>query len=108
MKKTVIGILCALVLLLILYGCCLKQYLTLENVQHHGTMLQQFVGHHYIPSVFAYVLMYIFAAMLALPMAALLTVTGGYLFGVFYTVIFATIGATIGAIGAFLLTRYLL
>ncbi len=81
-------------------------YITLEMIQEKRAQLEQFVSMHYLWSVFAYIIFYIAAAALALPLASLGTVVSGFLFGVIAGTIYTNIGATIGATIFFLLVRY--
>jgi len=42
----------------------------------------------------------------SIPVAAVMTLTGGFLFGTLWGGLFANFGATLGSIGAFLMVRY--
>ena len=82
------------------------QWLTLEYIKTQTTYLQLFIQKHYLLSFMLFIGIYIVEASLALPFAALLTVTGGYLFGTIAGALYTNIGATIGATIVFLLVRY--
>jgi uncharacterized membrane protein YdjX (TVP38/TMEM64 family) len=57
--------------------------------------------------LFLYFLIYLFSVALSIPGAAILTIAGGFLFGVLPTVLVVNLAATVGAAGAFLASRYL-
>jgi len=82
-------------------------YLTFEGLKNHRSALEQAVATHYLLSVLLYIVFYILTAF-AVPGALILTVAGGFLFGIFAGVTYAIVGATIGGLSAFLLSRYLL
>jgi uncharacterized membrane protein YdjX (TVP38/TMEM64 family) len=82
--------------------------LTFENLKGHREALFSFVQGHYLQSVTAYVMTYVIIAALSIPGAAIMTLAGGFLFGVLPATLYIDIGATIGATLAFLSARYLL
>jgi len=69
--------------------------------------LQLLVHNHYGLSIFLYIVVYIVSVAFSLPGAAMLTIAGGFLFGVLPTALFANVGATGGSTLAFLGSRYL-
>ncbi len=81
-------------------------YITFAALQEKRIQLMAFVDMYYIASVFTFMGIYISIVILALPLTALCTVAGGFLFGVIPGTIYANIGATIGASLFFLLVRY--
>src|SRR5579872_1684622 len=81
-------------------------FITLEYVQHKRADMELFVQHHYWSAVLAYIATYAFVVVLALPLPALMTVFGGFLFGVLPATIFANIAATSGAVIFFLIVRH--
>lgn len=88
------------------------RYLTLASVAEHRDGLKAMVAAHYLAALAGYMLVYMACIALSLPGGALLTITGGFLFGWLIggaaTVIAATVGATIvfliarSSFGAFL------
>lgn len=82
------------------------EYITLAELQARKLQLVEFVDAQYVWAVLAYIFWYISVVVLALPLAALSTIAGGFLFGVFPATIYANIGATIGGTIFFLLVRY--
>lgn len=85
----------------------LSGYLTFEGLKNHRSVLEQAVATHYLLSVLLYIIFYILTAF-AVPGALILTVAGGFLFGILAGVIYTIAGATIGGVSAFLLSRYVL
>ncbi len=83
------------------------RYLTFESIQENKLLLLRFVHGHYAISAAGYIVTYIIVTGFALPGAAIMTMTGGFLFGMI-NVVFVNIGATTGASLAFLFSRYLI
>jgi uncharacterized membrane protein YdjX (TVP38/TMEM64 family) len=84
----------------------LGKYLTLDYLLQYRDALNGFVSANYALSALLYILAYFAVEAFALPVATVLTLVGGYLFGWIPAVLFVNIGATAGACGVFLLTRY--
>lgn len=82
--------------------------LTFENLKGHRENLLTVVHSHYALSVIAFSLGYVLVAALSVPGATVLTLAGGFLFGVAASTLYVNIGATTGASAAFLTARYLL
>lgn len=93
-------------LILVLRFTGVGDYFTLAALQEARINLMAFVDTYYIASIFTFIGIYISIVMLALPLAALCSVAGGFLFGVILATIYINIGATIGASLFFLLVRY--
>ncbi len=72
-----------------------------ENRQH----LQAFVADNYALAALAYVAAYALAVALSVPGALILTLTGGFLFGLVAGTVLTVLGATLGAIAIFLVAR---
>ena len=83
-------------------------YLTFEQLKSNRNYLKQLVGSHYWFSVATYLGIYIVVIVCCIPATPLLTIVGGFLFGVVPGILYALIGATIGATISFLLVRYVL
>jgi len=83
-----------------------SHYLTFEGLQENKFNLQRLVEKDYLLSVLGFISIYIVVTGLSIPGAVILTLGGGFLFGVVLGSIYVNIGATIGAILAFLFSRY--
>ncbi len=81
------------------------RYLSLEQIAEHRETLREYVSANYVLAVLAYLALYIVIVALSVPGGALLTITGGFLFGVFVGGLATVVGATIGASIVFLIAR---
>ena len=94
-------------ILIYAYVSGLAQYLSLSFVKQCGQDLLSYTCAHYLLTVFLFCLVCILSTALSLPWAALLSITAGYLFGM-YSLLFVVPALTIGGLCAFLIARYLL
>lgn len=83
-------------------------YINLTWFKAQREELKLMVQEHYWRAVLAYIVFYIFSVAFSIPIAAVLTVAGGFLFGTIRGTIYANVGATIGSTGAFLIVRHLI
>lgn len=83
----------------------LDQYVTFDALREHRALLTGFVGEQTLLAVALFVLVYATATALSLPGGAVLTVTGGFLFGTLGGTIAVVIAATLGATGIFLVAK---
>ena len=83
----------------------LADYLTLERLRQHRGQLTGFVAANPRLSVILFITIYALATSFALPGGALLTVTGGFLFGIWLGTAAVIVGATIGATALFVIAR---
>jgi len=104
-KKILLVILLLLSILLIRMSG-LQRELTFERLQLHRESLRAVVHERYLAANALYLAVYIVVAALSIPGAAIMTIAGGYLFGL-PAIISVDLGATLGASLAFLLSRYL-
>lgn len=82
--------------------------ISFENLKAQQESLNSFVQTNYLLTVLIFVLLYIGSVAFLIPIATVLTLAGGFLFGSLFGVLFVNIGATIGAVAAFLIARYLI
>jgi uncharacterized membrane protein YdjX (TVP38/TMEM64 family) len=94
-----------LVIAIIAYVALGSGAISLDALVRHRTAIDGFVATHRALAIFAYIALYIVTVALSLPGAVFLTVTGGFLFGLFLGATAAVIGATIGAAIIFLIAR---
>jgi uncharacterized membrane protein YdjX (TVP38/TMEM64 family) len=83
----------------------LDDYATLEQLRQHRGQLLAFVEANPRLSVLLFITLYALAASFALPGGALLTLTGGFLFGIWLGTAAVVVGATIGATALFVIAR---
>ena len=81
---------------------------SLESLVRHRAAIDDFVASHRMLAIFVYVGIYITVVAVSLPGAALLTLTGGFLFGIAVGASAAVISATVGATLIFLVARTVL
>jgi len=107
MKKVVLLILfIALILVAKFYD--VDSYFTFDNLKAQQQNLTSFVDANYWGTVFSFVIIYIVSVAFLIPIATVLTLAGGFLFGAAFGVVFVNIGATLGAVLAFLFARYII
>lgn len=86
----------------------LGRYLSLDALKEHRDELLAFAEARSAVAATLFVLVYVVVTGLSLPGAVILTLAGGFLFGVVWGTLFVNLGATTGATLAFLASRYLL
>ncbi len=107
MSKSKLGLLITLVLAITAIIWWLPEdFLTLDNLKARQSDIEQFRQSNPLLSVLIYCGIYILFTALSIPGAAILTLAGGAIFGLFYGTIWVSISSTIGATLAFLLSRY--
>jgi len=86
----------------------LGHYLSLDALKANRDNLLQYTTAHYEIAVAVFIFVYILQTAFSLPGGAVLTLTGGFLFGSLMGTLIVNVGATAGATLAFLASRYLL
>ncbi|MBG0808009.1 TVP38/TMEM64 family protein [Methylosinus sp. H3A] len=81
------------------------QYLTLDALRDNRAALSDFVQSRTVAAASAYVLAYVGVVALSLPGSAIMTLAGGFLFGVPLGATLTVVGATLGATLLFLIAR---
>ena len=89
----------------IVYASGLHREISFEALVQHRTVIDEFVGKHQLAAVAAYIAIYVAVVALSLPGAWLLTMSGGFLFGLLAGGTAAVVGATIGATAIFMIAR---
>lgn len=87
------------------YASGLTEYLSFATLARHRDQLSALVAGNWLPALFAYGAVYALIVALSLPGGAILTITGGFLFGLVAGTIATVLGATLGAVGIFLAAR---
>jgi uncharacterized membrane protein YdjX (TVP38/TMEM64 family) len=87
------------------YATGLTKFLTLDALKENRALLAGFVAQHLFLAALAYMAVYAGVVALSLPAGALLTLSGGLLFGVPLGVALTVTGATVGAAALFLIAR---
>lgn len=93
------------VLIGIAYALGLHRDISFETLVRHRAEIDEFIARHGLAAVAGYIALYIAVVSLSLPGGAILTVTGGFLFGPVVGSIAAVLGALGGATIIFLIAR---
>ncbi len=83
----------------------LNKYLTLDLLRENRDVLKAWVAENKTTAVLAFIAVYIAVAAFSLPVSALVSITGGFLFGSVLGAAWGVTGATIGATILFLVAR---
>lgn len=75
----------------------LDQYVTFDALRDNRETLLSLVADHRVLSILLFTLAYIAVAAFSLPGGAIMSITGGFLFGLYFGTIAIVVGATIGA-----------
>jgi len=83
----------------------LGQYLSFELLREHRFSLLSWVAGHALLAPLLYITLYIIVIAFSLPGGAVMTVSGGFLFGAVFGAVYTVLGATIGATLLFLIAQ---
>ena len=86
----------------------LGQYLTLDYLKEQQQAFNAYYRDHRFSTLLIYFLIYVLVTALSLPGAAVMTLAGGALFGLWTALIVVSFASSIGATVAFLVSRFLL
>ena len=106
MKKILFLLICTGVIVLF-FALDLDRYFTLEQLKASQTQFATWQAAHPYLVALAYFCLYILITALSLPGAAILTLAGGALFGLWQGLVLVSFASSIGATLAFLASRYL-
>ena len=84
-----------------------NEYLHLQTVRQHRDALQAFVASHYAAALLIAFVVYAAATAFSLPVAVVLSLTIGFLFGRWVGTVVVVMAATLGATLLFVAARYL-
>jgi len=83
----------------------LGHYLTFEQLRIHRHELLAWVSEQGVVAALAYISLYIAVVAFSLPGGAVMTVSGGFLFGTLFGTLYTVFGATVGATLLFLIAK---
>ena len=83
----------------------LHEHLSIEALREHRAALNGFVADNAVLAGLAFVSLYALATALSLPGGVVLTIAGGFLFGVTTGAVYVVFAATLGATAIFLIAR---
>lgn len=91
--------------LVLFFALGLDRYLSFEELSRHREWLTRQVQAHGIVAALAFIGVYALVTATSVPGGAVLTVLGGFLFGIGWGTLYAVVGATLGAVAIFLAAR---
>lgn len=100
-----VPVVCLVLATALFFALGLDRYVSLELLRENRELLTGFVSDHYFLAALAFVAIYAVVTGLSVPGAAVLTLSGGFLFGTVGGTAYAVIGATLGATAIFLAAR---
>lgn len=89
----------------LVFALDLDRFLTLDALAENRAWLLDEIASNAVAVATVFILIYTVAVALSVPGAAVLTITGGFLFGTVVGALYAVIGATLGAIALFLFVK---
>ncbi|QUN31732.1 TVP38/TMEM64 family protein (plasmid) [Cupriavidus sp. KK10] len=89
------------------FGLDLGRYLNLGHLKAGQAALQGYYAAHPAEAIAGYFLLYVSVTALSLPGAAIMTLAGGAIFGLWVGTLLVSFASTFGATLAFLVSRYL-
>jgi len=95
------------VLLVSFFYFDLGRDLSLSSLKERLNEFQAYYGQHRLLTTAVYMGIYVVVTALSLPGAAIMTLAGGAIFGLFYGLVLVSFASTIGATLAFLFSRYM-
>lgn len=101
--KIVFFVLLVFVLLVSVY---FQEYISIEGIKENREEFKGFVDENYFLAVFVFFLLNIVFVNSPLPLAAVVKLLGGFLFGVVFGFFYNVLATTIGCYAGFLVSRY--
>ncbi len=83
-----------------------KDFFRLETLFNNIENIKYYISHNYLFSIFIFLFFYSILILCNFPMASLLSMISGFLFGTWVGAILAIIGGTIGAFGIFIIAKF--
>lgn len=111
MRGTLIRLCVAVIFIstiIVIHASGLSSVITLDGIQQHRHFLMDYVAHHYYHAVAWYMGCYVLTVLFFIPVAAVMAVIGGFLFGISAALLYVVSAATSGALISFLLVRYMI
>lgn len=91
--------------LALFFATGLNQYISLDVLRDNRVALQAWVAGNWLGAALGFMAAYALLVAISFPGASLLTLLGGFLFGVVWGSLFVVVGATAGATAIFLIAR---
>lgn len=94
-----------LVAVVAVFALGLDDYLSFEQLERHRAQLLDLVDRHPLLAPLVFMLIYVIVIALSIPGGAVLTIAGGFLFGLVATTVYVVVAATLGATVVFLIAK---
>ena len=104
LKRLLPLVLIAMVIVLFM-ALDLGRFISFDSLREHREMLNGWVSAYPLLAPLAYILLYIVVVAFSLPGGAVMTISGGFLFGAALGGGYAVLGATLGATALFLIAK---
>ncbi len=97
-----------LIVLIIFWGIYFfnKDFFQINNIFSKIEIIQNFINVNYFVSILIFTLFYSFLILCNFPIASLISMISGYLFGIWVGAIIAIVGGTLGAFGIFSVAKF--
>ncbi|MDX8388402.1 MAG: TVP38/TMEM64 family protein [Ghiorsea sp.] len=105
MLKKSIPLIVIIGLTALFFSLGLHEYLSFDQLKEHRLFLNDWVTTQPIIAALSFILAYTVVVALSLPGGALMTLTGGFLFGAVIGGLYTVVGATLGATAIFLIAK---
>lgn len=92
--------------LVIAWASGVLDLLSFDTLRENRDVLQSYVAENPAISVLVFSAIYMFSVALSLPIGAILTISGGFMFGAWFGTAYVVIAATFGAVIIYLAARY--
>src|SRR5215475_9547288 len=83
----------------------LERYFSFEMLREHQAALADWVAQRQLPAALIYIVGYSVVVAFSLPVSVVVTLLGGFLFGIWIGTVLSVIGATVGSVAVFLAAR---
>jgi uncharacterized membrane protein YdjX (TVP38/TMEM64 family) len=90
------------------FGLGLNQYFSLDALREYQSTLQGWVENNFVLTIIAFIALYALLVAIFFPGASILTIFGGFLFGLVTGTGAVLLGATLGAIINYIVARFVL
>ena len=105
MIKKIIPLVIIAILIATFWLSGVSQHLNLDRLVENKDLLISFINDHFTVSIIGFGLLYATIVALSLPFASLMTLSGGFLFGLIWGGLIVSISATLGATIIFLIAK---
>ncbi|MBF0228153.1 MAG: TVP38/TMEM64 family protein [Desulfamplus sp.] len=107
-SSRVVVILAVAAIIGLFFAMGMQKYLTFEYLKSSQTLFQSYYKEHQLITIASYMALYITITSLSLPGAAVMTLAGAAIFGLWLGLLLVSFASSIGATIAFLTSRFLL